>query len=114
MGSPHRVESDTDAFANNSKFGSTQDLTSGATITLPPNRCKLVSASGGSVTGIIMTKGKADGQKLTICNLDASGTVTFATAATSFVADGAGTAISALRAVEMTWVESATRWFKTG
>jgi len=92
-----------------------QNLTSSATITLPTGgHTKRLSASGGAVTGIILTAGTVDGQELVLFNIEASNTITFATAATSNVADGTSAVIGALRRMALTWDATSSRWYRSG
>lgn len=89
-----------------------QTITNDATITLPTG-CNKIVDNAGNVTGIILTAGTNDGQILNLINAG-SGSVTFATAATSNVADGTSAVIATLRAVTLVWDSGAARWFRTG
>jgi hypothetical protein len=92
-----------------------QNLTNSATITLPTGgRNKRLSASGGAVTGIILTAGSYDGQEVVLWNIETTNTITFATGATSNVADGTSAVIGALRAVKFFWDATSARWFRSG
>lgn len=98
-----------------SPVATVQNLATGNTITLPTGgNSKRLSASGGAVTGVILTAGTLDGQELTLINIEATNTVTFAAAATSNVADGASAVIAALRAVKFTWDSVSARWYRGG
>lgn len=89
-----------------------QTIVNDATITLPTG-CNKIVDNAGNVTGIILTAGTVDGQILNLINAG-SGSVTFATAATSNVADGTSAVIATLRAVTLVWDSGAARWFRTG
>lgn len=107
----------TDEVANfNVPFSSTppgnQTLTNDATITLPSGINKVVD-SAGAVTGIILAAGSEDGQIVNIINASAN-TVTFATGATSNVADGTSAVIAANRAISLIWDFGSSRWYRTG
>lgn len=92
-----------------------QDLTNGATITLPTGgRTKRLSASGGAVTGIILTVGRYAGDEIVLFNIEGTNTITFAAAGTSNVADGTSAVIGALRALLLTWDATSSRWYRTG
>ncbi len=65
----------------------------------------------GSRTGVILEAGTVAGQKLVVENNSAN-TITFATAATSNVADGATSPIPALCCRTFYWSAAATRWFR--
>jgi len=92
-----------------------QNLATGNTITLPTGgMTKRLSASGGAVTGIILTAGSTDGQELTLFNIEATNTITFAAAGTSNVANGAGCVIAALKSMKFTWDATSSRWYAAG
>jgi Fe2+ transport system protein FeoA len=65
---------------------------------------------GSAVTSCVLAAGTIIGQKVTVIN-EATGanTINFAASASSFVADGATTAIAGLRCAEYTW--DGTNWF---
>lgn len=90
-----------------------QNLATGNTITLPTGGdTKPLTATGGAVTGIILTAGTVDGQKLTLFNKEASNSITFAAAGTSNVADGTSAVIAALRAMTLIWDQVSSRWYR--
>ena len=90
-----------------------QNLATGNTITLPTGGdTKPLTATGGSVTGIILTAGTVDGQKLALFNKEASNTITFAAAGTSNVADGTSAVLGALRAMSLIWDSASSRWYR--
>jgi len=92
-----------------------QDLTTAGTITLPSGGFnKRLSASGGSVTGMILTVGAFPGQMICLFNIEATNTITFAAAGTSNVADGTSAVIAALRALVLVWDATSSRWYRTG
>jgi len=69
--------------------------------------------NGASRTGVIVTAGLRDGQKLTICNIaDAAETVTMAAAVTSNVAFGTSCVIARYQAVELTWNAATALWYQ--
>lgn len=89
-----------------------QNLSTGNTITLPTtSRTKRLTATGGAVTGIILTAGTVDGQELVLINAESSNSITFATAATSNVSNGTSCVIAALKALKLVWDATASRWF---
>ena len=65
--------------------------------------------TGGAVTGVIMQKGRQDGQLLIIENVSAN-SITFATAATSFVRAGTSAVIAANSIAIATWNNNDSRW----
>jgi len=80
------------------------------TVTLPVvSRCKRLNP-GGAVTGVIMPVGVEDGQVVDLINLSAS-SITFATAATSRVADGTSAIIAALTRMTLVWDVTSARWY---
>jgi hypothetical protein len=98
-----------------SPVATVQNIATGNTITLPTGgKNKRLSASGGAATGVILTAGSVDGQELTLFNLEATNTITFAAAGTSNVADGTSAVIPALRAIRLTWDATSARWYRTG
>jgi hypothetical protein len=69
--------------------------------------------TGGAVTAVILQAGSMPGQFVTVVNeAAAANTVTFDVAGTSFVADGAGTALAGLTARSFVWDSVASRWFR--
>ncbi len=64
-----------------------------------------------SRTGVILQAGTVAGQKCTVVNNSASFTITFATAATSNVAQGVSLVIAALGKYDFTWDSGAARWY---
>jgi hypothetical protein len=64
-----------------------------------------------SRAGVIMQAGTVPGQKCTVVNNSASFTITFATAATSNVAQGTSLVIAALGKYDFTWDSVAARWY---
>lgn len=68
-----------------------------------------------AVTGVKMTAGATDGQLIIICNTGAAAnTITFATAATSLVADSTGSneVIAGLHAAMFMWDATAGLWYR--
>jgi hypothetical protein len=65
-----------------------------------------------AVTAVILEKGEVSGQVVTVVN-EATGanSVTFAATGTSFVADGASTAIAGLTSKSYVWNATAGKWF---
>ena len=97
--------------------GVTQDLVgAGQTILLPTSGFnKRVSASGGAVTGAILTPGLIDGQTICIINTSvAINSITFAAAGTSNVADGVSAVLPGLRAMFFTWSNANVLWYRQG
>jgi len=65
------------------------------------------------VTGVILQAGTLPGQEVWVINEAAAGnSVTFATSGTSFVADGAGSAIAGLTARKLVWDSAQNLWFR--
>lgn len=71
------------------------------------------SAPAGAITGVIVQKGTIQGQELTIIN-ESANSITFATQATSNVADGASSAIAALTARKLIWDSATGLWYRAG
>ena len=90
-----------------------QAIATGGTITSTGLGVARVSPSS-SVTGIILQQGTAASQQLTVINEATASTVTFATAGTSFVADGATSAIAANAARTFVWDPPKTLWYRQG
>lgn len=68
-----------------------------------------------AVTGNILQPGVYPGQIVTVVNeAAAANTVTFAAAATSFVADGVSDAIAGLTARTFIWDSATALWYKFG
>ena len=89
-----------------------QSVATSGTITHTNAAIVRVDVSGGAnITGVILQAGVIDGQILTVQNINASFTITFAAAATSNVANGTSCVISALKSVNFMWNAVAARWF---
>jgi hypothetical protein len=70
-------------------------------------------APAAARTGIILEAGAFPGQEVWVINeAAAANTVTFAAASTSFVADGASSAIAGLTARKFVWNSVVSRWFR--
>ncbi len=83
----------------------------GGTITVPTlTSSQRVTATGSAGTGTILAVGTIDGQILTIINVSAN-TITFATTATSHVADGVTTVIGALASKTFIWDNTTLKWY---
>lgn len=103
---------------NDAKFG--KSISVGESLTAPAisNSGTITTAAigsarvnpAGAVTGIILQAGTRAGQQATVINESAS-TVTFATAATSNVADGVSAVIGATKKMDFTWDSSTARWY---
>lgn len=114
VGSTVRISALILAGTVSSPFPTVQNLATGNTITLPTaGKTKRLSASGGSVTGIILTAGTIDGQELTLINIEASNTITFAAAGTSNVADGTSAVLAANRSMTLVWDATSSRWYRS-
>lgn len=66
--------------------------------------------TGGAVTGILMNKGVRHGQVCILINVSANN-ATFATSATSFVADGANVSVLATRMIMLVWSSPDQLWY---
>ncbi len=94
-----------------STVGTVQVIANGNTITLPTTGFnKLITSSAGSVTGIILTVGRFDGEMLTLIKTDA-GSATFATSGTSHVADGASAVLATLTRMTLVWDAGSSLWY---
>jgi hypothetical protein len=70
-------------------------------------------APGAAVTGIILQAGTLPGQEVWVINeAAAANSVTFAASGTSFVADGAGSAIAGLTARKFVYDTSTSLWYR--
>ena len=86
--------------------GETLPIT-GNTIFYDPN--------GGSRTGVIVTAGLRDGQRVTIVNIaDAAETITFAAFATSNVAGGVSVSIAQFECLTLLWNSTRALWYCMG
>lgn len=89
-----------------------QDIATGNTITVPTTAfVKRLTATAGAATGVIVTAGTIDGQKLVVFNVHATNAITFAAAGTSNVADGASSAVAALTGITLVWDSTSSRWY---
>jgi hypothetical protein len=68
---------------------------------------------GASVTGTILQAGGFDSQAVTIRNLSAANSITFAVAGTSNMARGTGEVIAALTEATYHWDGTAALWYRT-
>lgn len=91
-------------------YAATTPVANGATLSTAASY--LAVSSAGAVTGLIITLGGFDGQKLTVVNTTAF-TLTFAAAATSHVADGVSDVIPALTAREFTYSINTSLWYRS-
>jgi hypothetical protein len=87
-----------------------QAVTNAGTIASASLAISRVTAAG-NVTGAILAAGTADGQIVIVQN-SSSHSVTFDTAATSNVADGASDSIAATTAAFYEWDNTAALWFR--
>lgn len=72
-------------------------------------------APAAAVTGVILQAGTNHGQRVTVMNESTgASSVTFATAATSNVADGVSTTIAGLTARSYVWNAVTARWYWGG
>jgi parallel beta-helix repeat protein len=82
----------------------------GATILTPATHCPVTCT--GNYTGTILTAGAEDGQLLTVVNIStSSGTLTFAAAGTSGVAQGASLTIPVNGKQVLVWDASTSLWY---
>lgn len=65
--------------------------------------------NGGAVTSIVLAAGKRHGQRVIVSNYG-TGSITFATALTSFVFDGTNVVIQIKRSSEFIWDVYNTQW----
>lgn len=71
----------------------------------------LYDCGGASRTGVILQKGRVDGQTVVVTNVsDAAETITFAAAATSFVASGTSMVIARYESVTFVWSKTLGVW----
>lgn len=87
-----------------------QTVTTGYTITLPTGGFHQLLTTGGAVTGVILTAGRFDGDKVELLN-NSGNSITFAAAGTSNVADGVSAVIAANTKMSLTWSATAAKWF---
>ncbi len=94
---------------------SVQSLADSATIVLPTTGINAIVATSTAAnkTGIILTAGIIQGQKITLINTSAN-SLTMAAAGTSNVADGVSCVLPALRCMSFVWESGAARWFREG
>lgn len=83
----------------------------GQTIFTAYLQANAISGTGG-FTGLILSAGGLDGQTTTVINTTA-GSLTFAAAGTSHVADGAASPIATLTARTFTWSAAASLWYRS-
>jgi hypothetical protein len=89
-----------------------QDVATGNTITVPTNTStKRLTATAGAATGVILAAGVKDGQELTLVNVHATNSITFAAAGTSNVADGVSSVVAALTCITLVWDATSARWY---
>lgn len=96
-----------------SSLAAAATVTTSGTIALPTTGNVLKLTTGGAVTGVILTAGVYDGQRLTLINVSAN-SITFAAAGTSNVADGTSGVIAANRSMAFVWDSTSTRWYRQG
>lgn len=83
----------------------------GGTITVPTLTSTLrVTATGSAGTATILAVGTIDGQVLSLVNVSAN-SITFATTATSHVADGASAIIAANTRMTLIWDNTSSKWY---
>jgi len=71
----------------------------------------LYDCGGASRTGVILEAGRVDGQRVFVTNIsDAAETITFATAATSNVANGTAMIVARYESVPFIWSETLGKW----
>lgn len=87
-----------------------QTITTSDTITLPTTGYIKLLTEAGDVTAIVLTAGRFDGERIVLINT-AAHSVTFDTAATSNVADGASAVIANLTSMTLTWDATSSRWY---
>lgn len=101
------------AFSELQAVPSSQALSvNGSTILTNTVRNILMTTGAGTLTGFIMQQGFNDGQRVTVVNASAAGSVTMAAAATSHVANGTACVISALQAAEFVWSAANGLWYQ--
>jgi hypothetical protein len=89
-----------------------QVITTGGTITVPANTSVVRVNPGAAVTGIILPTSTINGQILIVINIAvAANTVTFATAATSHVADGTAAVITGPAMKVFVWDTTEGFWY---
>jgi hypothetical protein len=70
-------------------------------------------APAAAVTGVILQQGLYNGQMVFLVNESvAASTITFAAAGTSFVADGAGSALAGVTGRLLVWDAAVSLWFR--
>jgi hypothetical protein len=71
--------------------------------------------NGGARTGVILTAGLRDGQRVTIVNIaDANESITFAAAGESHVAGGASVSIAQFECLTLIWNAATSLWYCMG
>jgi hypothetical protein len=91
-------------------LAASQTVTGSGTITVDTTSKNYYLTTGGAVTGVILSAGTIDGQECVLVNTSAN-SITFATAATSNVADGTSAVIAANTRMSLTWSQTAARWY---
>lgn len=90
--------------------GASQAVATAGTIALPTRSVLIPLTAGALATGMIMPKGTASGQHISLIN-EGANAITFAAAATSNVALGVGASIAANAKLTLDWDNIAQLWY---
>ena len=96
-----------------SSLAAAATIATSGTIALPTQGDTAKLTTGGVVTGVILTAGTYDGQRLSLINTSAN-SITFAAAGTSNVADGTSAVLAANRSMTFVWDATSARWYRQG
>jgi hypothetical protein len=96
-----------------SSLAAAASVSTSGTIALPTQGDTAKLSTSGAVTGVILTAGVYDGQRLTLVNTSAN-SITFAAAGTSNVADGTSAVLAANRSMTLIWEATSARWYRQG
>lgn len=96
-----------------SSLATAATIATSGTIALPAQGDTAKLTTGGAVTGVVLTAGTYDGQRLNLINTSAN-SITFAAAGTSNVADGTSAVLAANRSMCFVWEATSARWYRQG